>query len=602
MKKIQEFKFIKFFLSLSKNQKILFSSLFFILLFGIFLSVFINLLPKKSKSILYFENSQSEENIYYENKFAKSGKIKQNNSAVYKFSEKQLLELSEFYKINKNFTIACRIELKNQKELLENQKKLTLSFLYKTNDESKRIFSSVNLSDLAKNEISVFDFGLSSSKSYKTDELPYGVEIFSESSVKIYDFLVTKARIGFDFTDEIPFFGSAANGGNVCVTKEEFDFSGGTFTFPVQWAENSSLPFYEISFYSLTDYGRPQNSVKIKVNAGGEILTFFRAKGVDDCVIQTSTLKNPFSLIKFNQSEGQIKKFLLRPNSENLYSEQILIPLKTDLGMILETPSENWRNSEFELYEWDRFPGVLFFDTKNYDIQAKFFTRLAYFVEKKGFIGQILTDSQIEGLHGYNAHDYSAESLANFFTKAEKLNVLNSKELLLKQILLKNGVIIQNSDGYSAGNGAVISLSKESVNYLRRSFLAHESWHGIYFIDENFRNTTSAIYYTIDSTSRKFIEEYWQSQPSLGYNPDDSYLMNNEFMAYIMQQPLSNVSKYFVHLANRGSVNKAIPELCEYVKSTNGQTFEDAAKIFDSFAFDNYGLACGRVHLISREN
>ena len=63
---------------------------------------------------------------------------------------------------------------------------------------------------------------------------------------------------------------------------------------------------------------------------------------------------------------------------------------------------------------------------------------------------------------------------------------------------------------------------------------------------------------------------------------------------------LSSVSKYFVHLASRGSVMKALPELCDYVKETQGMTFEDAARIFDSYAFDNFGLACGRVHLIFR--
>ena len=45
---------------------------------------------------------------------------------------------------------------------------------------------------------------------------------------------------------------------------------------------------------------------------------------------------------------------------------------------------------------------------------------------------------------------------------------------------------------------------------------------------------------------------------------------------------------------------KALPELCDYVKETQGITFEDAARIFDSYAFDSFGLACGRVHLIFR--
>ena len=76
--------------------------------------------------------------------------------------------------------------------------------------------------------------------------------------------------------------------------------------------------------------------------------------------------------------------------------------------------------------------------------------------------------------------------------------------------------------------------------------------------------------------------------------------MHNEFMAYIMQQPLNSVASYFVHVANRGSVMKAMPDLCAYVRDTKGITFEDAAGIFDSYAADRWGLRCGRVSLVVR--
>ena len=77
-------------------------------------------------------------------------------------------------------------------------------------------------------------------------------------------------------------------------------------------------------------------------------------------------------------------------------------------------------------------------------------------------------------------------------------------------------------------------------------------------------------------------------------------LMKNEFMAYIMQQPLSNVSAYFIHLANRGSVMNAMPDLCAWVRNTSAVTFEDAGRILDTYAFDNWGLRAGRVMLMSR--
>ena len=78
------------------------------------------------------------------------------------------------------------------------------------------------------------------------------------------------------------------------------------------------------------------------------------------------------------------------------------------------------------------------------------------------------------------------------------------------------------------------------------------------------------------------------------------FLMKNEFMAYLMQQPLNSVSKYFIHLASRGSVMNYQQELCDWVKRTQGRTFEDACRVLDSYAFDTWGLASGRVSLILR--
>lgn len=612
MKSFKNLKIVQFFLSLSKKQKIIYSSLFFLFVLSIFFTVLFCSLPKKTSAYLYFENQDYAEKVLYINKAQKKGNVFPGKSAYFKFSENQISSLQKFYSEYGNFTVAARIGIKNPgknlSSVISKENILNFAFIFPEDLDSsgnvkksiKKIYASVNLSEFLEKGIFYFDLGLSSEKYLQKKDIPCGIEIISELSVTVFDFLVTQSRIGFDFTDSIPFFGSSSNGGKINVSGSSFDFSGGTLTFSPQWTKEFSIPYYEISFSHLSSYGTSENPVKIKLNAGGEILTFYRTPSVSSCVIYSSMLNNPFSFFNLNQAENQITKILLKPSDKSLSDFSSLIPLKTDPGMILKTKAEVWRNSEYELYEWDRFPNVLFFDTKNFQVQSDFFTRLAFFAEKKGFIGKILTDSQLKGLHGYNAHDYSAKTLAEFFTKAEPMGVLNQKELLLKDILLKNGVIIQNASSYIPGVGAVISLSKESPEYNRVTFLSHESWHGIYFINEDFRNAVSAVYYTIDSKSLDFITEYWQSQPSLNYDPSDIYLMNNEFMAYIMQQPLKSVSKYFVHLASRGSVMKALPELCDYVKETQGYTFEDAARIFDSYAFDNFGLACGRVHLIFR--
>jgi hypothetical protein len=76
--------------------------------------------------------------------------------------------------------------------------------------------------------------------------------------------------------------------------------------------------------------------------------------------------------------------------------------------------------------------------------------------------------------------------------------------------------------------------------------------------------------------------------------------MHNEFMAYLMQQPFSNVRQYFLQVANRGSVNRIQPSGAKYIREIQAQPFVEAAKIFDDYAFEKWGLGCGRVSTVFR--
>ena len=191
--------------------------------------------------------------------------------------------------------------------------------------------------------------------------------------------------------------------------------------------------------------------------------------------------------------------------------------------------------------------------------------------------------------------------MANFFSLVEQENFqINSYEEILKEILIANKIIQKYKNGFKAGKGAVVSFSRESPEYLRHTFMAHESWHGIYFTDEDFRNIVATCYNMFDEGSLNFLKKFWETQPGLGYDTNDEYLMQNEFMAYIMQQSFSNVRNYFLQVARRGSLNRIQPQSAEYIHSTNAQAFVDAAEILNSYAFDNWGLACGRVALVQR--
>ena len=49
---------------------------------------------------------------------------------------------------------------------------------------------------------------------------------------------------------------------------------------------------------------------------------------------------------------------------------------------------------------------------------------------------------------------------------------------------------------------------------------------------------------------------YFTITPTLNYDIEDRYLIENEFMAYLLQQTLQQTPQYFINMSNRGSVLK----------------------------------------------
>lgn len=274
-------------------------------------------------------------------------------------------------------------------------------------------------------------------------------------------------------------------------------------------------------------------------------------------------------------------------------------PIIADPSLVVEWPQSRWRRGEFEFFSWDSFPTVLIFDTADYAVQDKLFKRLAFFVEKDGYKGKLLADAELEGLHAYNAHDYRAESLASFFDAAVKSSfTLGELELALRDILVSEGVIVAQGKGYAPGAGAVISISRESVSYLRYLFIAHEGYHGIYFVDPDFRAEVSRVYRSMDARAISFLESYFSVFASLGYDTDDPYLMENEFMAYMLQQPLDRVAPYFTGvISDRYRKHGGDAALLAYIASTEASEFQRAATELNNYAFSRWGIAGGRVGL-----
>ncbi|MCL2472980.1 MAG: hypothetical protein FWF26_04810 [Treponema sp.] len=286
-----------------------------------------------------------------------------------------------------------------------------------------------------------------------------------------------------------------------------------------------------------------------------------------------------------------------------------LDPITANPRAILNYPVDSWRDKRYEVFRWDAFPEILIFDTADYAVQDNLFKRLAFFVEKAGYRGRLAKDSEIADLHGWNAHDYRSADLASFFELARKTNFpLLQEERELESLLLNTGIIVKDPSGQIApGNGAIISISRESDKTdkgLRPRFMTHEGFHGIFFVDEDFRNFASQRWEIFPAPAKKFLLSFFDFQ---AYDTKNQYLVVNEFMAYVLQQPVAQASWYFGEYQPSRMIaaspwrKSSLPEKEEI--SSDGKPFwPELAEAFtaEGDAFSRYvnqrwALAAGRV-------
>ncbi|MDR0589651.1 MAG: hypothetical protein LBG25_03810 [Spirochaetaceae bacterium] len=270
--------------------------------------------------------------------------------------------------------------------------------------------------------------------------------------------------------------------------------------------------------------------------------------------------------------------------------------IPADPGVVLVYDQALWRDRRYEVFQWEHFPSVLIFDTADYAVQDRLFKRIAFFVEKKGSAGRLMGDQELAVLHGWNAHDYRAEDLAAFFTAARTKNFpLSPEEEELEIILRKAGIL--NSSG--PGRGAVLSISRESSDYLRGLFMTHEGFHGLFFIDEEFREFCRRRWEGLAPTAKRFLRSYFDYQ---GYDVNNTSLVINEFMAHCLQQPVSRVSWYFGEvLAGRINESSWRREVLPPMDESSGTwpdlslAFTREAEALSSYVNQRWGFTAGRI-------
>lgn len=258
-------------------------------------------------------------------------------------------------------------------------------------------------------------------------------------------------------------------------------------------------------------------------------------------------------------------------------------PIKSELYEILNKSTNKWRNPAFEVYHWKKNTDIIIFDTLNYSFQALMFKRLSYYVEKKDHTGGIYTVEYLEDKRGWNGHDYRSEDIADFFNKMIKKGLPFTKgEEILKDIAIKNRIIIYTRRGYIGGEGAVLSYSRSSGYNLRKSILNHELLHGIYFTSPGFRKYTNLVWKQLDDDSREIWLLYLDF---LEYDITKSSLVENEFMAYMLQCREKKAYDFFMYIVKHRLLQN-YPERESFVRNyfiNNQKPFRFSIKKLEAF-------------------
>jgi hypothetical protein len=305
------------------------------------------------------------------------------------------------------------------------------------------------------------------------------------------------------------------------------------------------------------------------------------------------------------RSAGGIATLRASPAPERPFPGE---PIPADLGLILDYPRTAWRDSRYELFRWDDFPSVLVFDFADYAVQDRFLKRLAFFVEKAEFRGRLAPDREIASLHGWNAHDYRSQDLAAFFQAARNAAFpLLPEERELEQTLLQTGILRTGENGSVAtGEGAIISISRESPGYLRTQLLTHESFHGLFFIDQDFRDFSRRRWENLSPQAARFVRALFGS---MAYDTRDTNLMINELMAYCLQQSVSQAPRYFGEvqagrLATLPLRRDALPPRNEATGTWPeiAAAFRAEAAAFSAYVERRWGLAAGRARRVLARN
>ena len=274
-----------------------------------------------------------------------------------------------------------------------------------------------------------------------------------------------------------------------------------------------------------------------------------------------------------------------------------LTPLPADFKQILENDPAQWRYSDWEVYRWESFPGILIIDFQNYNIQSHMLKRLSYFVEKRGYTGKIHSFLRLSGKSDWNAHNYKAKDLAAFFTEAQRSNaLLTSSESYLRELLLANGIIEESEAGYTGGEEkGIVSVSQESASHVRALLLTHEGYHGLFYAAPGLKELVYDLWDKLIPEAQEMWVEYLRTADAWNYDYSNGYLVRNELLGYMMQQ--KDFAEYFDNMMFPRLLKRS-PDKAEHFRQNHDvarKAFLDTALRITVFLQNNYNLSPGNL-------
>jgi hypothetical protein len=133
--------------------------------------------------------------------------------------------------------------------------------------------------------------------------------------------------------------------------------------------------------------------------------------------------------------------------------------------------------------------------------------------------------------------------------------------------------------------------------------MVHEGFHGLFFIDGAFRDFSRGRWEGLSPAARNFILNFFDYQR---YDITDEYLVINEFMAYVLQQPAPQAGRYFgetlaSRLAASSRRKSALPPGDQAAGNwpVIARAFSAEADAFSAYVNERWGFAAGKVTRIT---